>query len=362
MLIVAEGSKVQWTLADHLGTPRMVVDKSGRLFDDPATTTYDERLVRHDYLPFGEELFVGMGNSSIRSAGMGYVADAVRQKFGSKERDLETGLDYFGARYFASVQGRFTSPDDYLNDTYTAAPASWNLYAYVRNNPLTYIDPDGEEVYSTNLTEEQKKQLIKDWQNKTGYKKIYFDKANKLIIDTAAGFKGGSARARNELLTAATSTSKIFNLRAVSGTEAQQVAFADNRATMVSTDDASGNRTDTYETRIDFGDFKQLKGDKDAKKAFTVGIALLHEFEHGLREGDPGGADSPRFSGFPGWLEVLYINPIRAELGLAKRLEYSATLQRSGKYAGFAEVRFRNNKGTVKILRWQDSVVGGRHQ
>jgi RHS repeat-associated protein len=67
----------------------------------------------------------------------------VRQKFTLKERDNETGLDFFGARYYASMQGRFTSPDDFLNDTHPRDPQSWNLYAYVRNNPLRFIDPDG---------------------------------------------------------------------------------------------------------------------------------------------------------------------------------------------------------------------------
>jgi hypothetical protein len=131
---------------------------------------------------------------------------------------------------------------------------------------------------------------------------------------------------------------------------------------MTSVNSATGQRTDTYEIRIDFGDFKQLKGDKDAKKAFTIGLILIHEFEHGLHEGSPAGTDSPRYPGFPGWLETLYINPIRGELGLARRFEYSAVLQRSGKNAGYAEVRFRTNKGMMKILRWQDSVVGGKHQ
>jgi len=62
---------------------------------------------------------------------------------GSKERDIETGLDYFGARYFASAQGRFTSPDEIFADQSEGDPQSWNLYAYVRNNPLRYIDPLG---------------------------------------------------------------------------------------------------------------------------------------------------------------------------------------------------------------------------
>jgi RHS repeat-associated protein len=95
---------------------------------------------RHDFAPFGEELSAGIG---IRSAALGYGDDAIRQKFGSKERDIETGLDYFGARYFASAQGRFTSPDEIFADQSEGDPQSWNLYAYVRNNPLRYIDPLG---------------------------------------------------------------------------------------------------------------------------------------------------------------------------------------------------------------------------
>jgi RHS repeat-associated protein len=87
----------------------------------------------------------------------------VRQKFSQKERDNETGLDYFNARYYASMQGRFTSIDPYnivmetqnSSDkkeaqkqftTYLSDPRRWNRYAYCLNNPLLYTDPDGEDV------------------------------------------------------------------------------------------------------------------------------------------------------------------------------------------------------------------------
>jgi RHS repeat-associated protein len=61
-----------------------------------------------------------------------------------KERDAETGLDYFGARYFSAAQGRWTSPDP---DTSWRLlnPQSWNKYAYVLNNPLGRLDPDGQK-------------------------------------------------------------------------------------------------------------------------------------------------------------------------------------------------------------------------
>lgn len=99
-------------------------------------------VARHDYLPFGEELIAGVG---IRSSSYGYEPppDGVRQKFGSKERDIETGLDFFEARYFASVQGRFTSPDPLFESAMSTNPQTWNRYTYALNNPLYYIDPTG---------------------------------------------------------------------------------------------------------------------------------------------------------------------------------------------------------------------------
>ena len=81
-----------------------------------------------------------------------------------KERDLESGNDYFGARYYASTMGRFMSPDwsakeepvpyATMND-----PQSLNLYAYVRNNPLRGVDPDGHEYLITAPTEEDNSHL-----------------------------------------------------------------------------------------------------------------------------------------------------------------------------------------------------------
>jgi RHS repeat-associated protein len=56
-----------------------------------------------------------------------------------------TGLDYFGARHFHAGQGRFASPDPALKiEKRVLDPQHWNLYGYVRNNPLVFVDPNGE--------------------------------------------------------------------------------------------------------------------------------------------------------------------------------------------------------------------------
>lgn len=99
-------------------------------------------MKRHDYLPFGEELIAPIGG---RSTAQGYSGgDGVRQQFTSQERDTETQLDYYGTRFYSSIQGRFVSPDEAFADQEEDRPQSWNLYTYVRNNPLRYVDPYGD--------------------------------------------------------------------------------------------------------------------------------------------------------------------------------------------------------------------------
>jgi RHS repeat-associated protein len=134
---------LEYVFVDHLGSTRLTAKGDGTV------------VRRMDYLPGGELLRAGV---SGRTAAMGYEAvedpakDPVR--FTGKERDGETGLDYFGARYLSAVQGRFTSSDP-LNvpnlqrlqpeqfARVIGNPQNWNGYAYALNNPLSKIDPDG---------------------------------------------------------------------------------------------------------------------------------------------------------------------------------------------------------------------------
>jgi RHS repeat-associated protein len=78
-------------------------------------------------------------------------------RFTGKERDTESGLDNFGARYYASSMGRFMSPDSSEDPVAVpfadlSNPQSLNLYSYVYNNPMSNIDPDGHTC-QTNSTD-----------------------------------------------------------------------------------------------------------------------------------------------------------------------------------------------------------------
>ena len=77
----------------------------------------------------------------------------VRHLFTGKERDGETGLDYFGARYMSAAQGRFTSADPiHANILRVLNPQRWNMYAYAVNNPFAYTDPDGRDAIAVNFS------------------------------------------------------------------------------------------------------------------------------------------------------------------------------------------------------------------
>ncbi|MBK7510694.1 MAG: RHS repeat-associated core domain-containing protein [Chloracidobacterium sp.] len=138
----ANDAKVAYLTADHLGSPRINTDVTG------AVTS------RHDYHPFGEEIATAQ-----RTTALGYSGDTVRKQFTAYERDIESSLDFAEARMYNFQHGRFTSTDPIIMSFKRALdPQRINLYAYSRNNPLKYIDPDGEDIQEpTGLSEEDQK-------------------------------------------------------------------------------------------------------------------------------------------------------------------------------------------------------------
>jgi len=99
-------------------------------------------------MPYGTEI-IGYGN---RTSTDKYQPDDIRQGFTGYEKDDETGLDYAQARMYKSSLGRFTATDPIkMKKDRQFDPQRINLYAYVRNNPLLFVDLTGERIckYST---------------------------------------------------------------------------------------------------------------------------------------------------------------------------------------------------------------------
>ena len=116
-------TSIAYYFSDHLKTTDIVTDGQGNIKNES------------DFYPWGGEL--QFANS-----------DSNHYKFGGKERDTETALDYYGARYYSNAVARFLTPDwaakavavpyaDFGN------PQSLNLYSYTKNNPTTFGDSDG---------------------------------------------------------------------------------------------------------------------------------------------------------------------------------------------------------------------------
>ncbi|MDA8412572.1 MAG: RHS domain-containing protein [Desulfobacteraceae bacterium] len=115
---------------DPAGTPLSMTDSTGTV------------VWKADYKPFGEEYAV-----------TGSAANDKR--FVGKEKDEETGLSYFGARYEDARIGRFTAVDPVravdpatskTNEKILLNPQRLNVYAYAFNNPYRFVDPDGREA------------------------------------------------------------------------------------------------------------------------------------------------------------------------------------------------------------------------
>lgn len=98
-------------------------------------------LTRFDYQPFGEEIGAGVGQ---RTTSQGYGgSDSSRQRYALTERDEATGLDHTWWRKYEQSAGRWTSPDPFGGSMDISNPQSFNRYAYVGNDPINFVDPNG---------------------------------------------------------------------------------------------------------------------------------------------------------------------------------------------------------------------------
>ncbi len=125
-----------YTHSDHLGSASWITDFHG----DPVQYIH--------YAPYGELL------ANQNAYGSSYDE---RYKFTGKERDAESGYDYFGARFLAQQLGIWTTPDPLLDKYIFASP-----YMYCNGNPIKFIDPDGSIVkFAPGTTPAQKEMFWK---------------------------------------------------------------------------------------------------------------------------------------------------------------------------------------------------------
>lgn len=126
------GSRYFYYASDQISSTRIVTDSTG-------TVVYS---AAHE--PYGgiQKTWVGSYDPEL--------------KFSGKPRDSESGLDYFGARYYDRSQYRFVSTDPILSSLeMITSPAAFNGYCYCKNCPTSYYDPDGEQAILVQVKREK---------------------------------------------------------------------------------------------------------------------------------------------------------------------------------------------------------------
>jgi RHS repeat-associated protein len=204
---------------DHLGSARLMTSVNGY----PVWSA--------TYLPFGQEW-------NPQSTTNHY-------KFTGKERDSESGLDNFGARYFGSSMGRFMSPDPLGG--HPEDPQTLNRYIYVRNNPLSLTDPTGLDFY-LQCTDEKHNGCVQVQTDPKNNNSNYWAKAdqngNAIIVTSDSIRAGDNAATVNE-------NGVIINGK-------DQGIYFDNAASQ--TKDANGNVVDDRNPITLAGSGEALKG------------------------------------------------------------------------------------------------------
>jgi RHS repeat-associated protein len=113
--------------------------------------------------------------------------NGIGSRSSSKERDTETGLDYFGARHYSGAQGRFMTTDPIIiSSNRLSDPQLLNAYAYVRNNPLRFVDLNGEDLFLSGSVDDAKAmlcQMLGDACFNGGSNLVYDAKSNILTVD-----------------------------------------------------------------------------------------------------------------------------------------------------------------------------------
>ena len=128
---VDSNGEEKFYINDHLGGTSIVLDENGN------------KIEEESYYAFGEEKISGDS----------------RFTYTGKEKD-DSGLYYYGARYYDADSGRFTQPDPISGSL--GNPQSLNKYVYVLNNPNKFVDPSGMEETIHTMTSREISEKLAD--------------------------------------------------------------------------------------------------------------------------------------------------------------------------------------------------------
>jgi RHS repeat-associated protein len=297
LLATYDNDGVHFYVDDPLGTRRVQTDYTGV----PEQTCQS--------LPYGD--------------GETCAATPTEHLFTGKERDAESGNDYFGARYYGSSMGRFMSPDwaakaEPVPYAKLDDPQSLNLYAYVLNNPLTRIDPDGHEVDlngpQKDKAQEQKRILSNLKPSERGLFASSTDKNGKTTLtlnkDAAGGFKGKHSSAYNLLAGDIASKNIVsISIQATLADAAGNVQSVKNDfGGGVTIPDGHGNFSVVLSPDGHNGPVNGLPGLPPAPD--PVGIIAGHELFGHVRLGSPFAAGEPEAVGVENQLRQEHVPPM----------------------------------------------------
>ena len=241
---------------DHLGSSSYITDREGRI------TQHTE------YIAFGEVLFKEHGTS--RS--MPYL-------FNGKELDTETGLYYYGARYYDPRVSLWLNVDPLAEKYPHVSP-----YTYTLNNPIKFIDPDGRE------SEKVDDIIIKGNKSKEAFDQLQSSTKLKLKMNNTGKVTAeGKARtdADKKLLEAITDTNVIVQINATSSNfteDGKWYVGGAYRGSSVGTD----GKTYTTQTVN-----PEMTKTIDEFYEMEIGVSLMHE----VIESYIGGVESPGVGG-----------------------------------------------------------------
>ena len=264
---------------NHLGSTAFVTDQN---------QTVTQGFL---YAPFGE--------ITTEYAPLWQNGTLPKYSFNAKELDEETGMYYYEARYYKPPV--FTSRDPMFEKYFWMTP-----YAYCANNPVKYVDPSGEEIEITFLTDEQREKLISSLNKITGLNLYVYTRGNQSYLCYAGTEAHPFIELNNNGECMGSDLARSILLDAINDKKTTVEINNFNQGSCVD--------PDNYPNTVSL-DFEQIKNYENGaygvdKETMGVGMVFFHEFFHT----EKGGNLNDNYSGdYPGDV-VSKVNQIRAEL------------------------------------------------